>query len=626
MAKPILARVAAWGVALLAAGLLVGPATSPAVAAAVTHQAENGTLSEGSLVESEHAGFTGTGYVNTPNAAGAFVEWRFTPATGGNVSLRFRYANGAAATRPATVTLNGTTIGTPSFPTTNAWTNYDMQSITASLPAGENVVRATATTAGGLSNMDSLVVDDGQGGGGGPISDPIKENPIASGIGLVLSQFGAQFPDTRSLIRPTPTDSRISTRRARINFLGQFPGQNRFYVPDLNGRIYTLSLDGATRTTYLDMRATIGNNFFSGQGMGSGSGFIAFHPNFATNGKFYTTHTEAFGVVNNPDVPPDWRQSSEFLHSVITEWTATNPAAATFSGSRRTVLRIGFATRLHAIQQIDFNVHAQPGDPDFGLLYLAVGDGGIGTNNGNTDPQRMNIPHGKVLRIDPLGTNGRGGRYGIPASNPFVGRPGALGEIYSLGYRDPHRFSFDSVTGRMFLGHIGEHDIEAIDEVGAGTNFGWPAREGPFEYRKSDRCNLYPLPADDAGFTYPVAAYDHNPAPGASCTADVGRAVVGGFVYRGSALPLLQGKYIFGDLVDGRVFYTNLSDMNPGTGLAPLHQLQIFTGTTRTTMQGLAGSNRVDMRFGVDRAGELYVMAKANGRIWKVTGVRGTAP
>jgi hypothetical protein len=74
------------------------------------------------------------------------------------------------------------------------------------------------------------------------------------------------------------------------------------------------------------------------------------------------------------------------------------------------------------------------------------------------------------------------------------------------------------------------------------------------------------------------------------------------------------------------VFYTNLSDMNPGTGLAPLHQLQIFTGTTRTTMQGLAGSNRVDMRFGVDRAGELYVMAKANGRIWKVTGVRGSAP
>jgi hypothetical protein len=107
----------------------------------------------------------------------------------------------------------------------------------------------------------------------------------------------------------------------------------------------------------------------------------------------------------------------------------------------------------------------------------------------------------------------------------------------------------------------------------------------------------------------------------------VGRAIVGGFVYRGNALPALRGKYVFGDLVDGRVFYTNASEMQRGAALARIYQLQIFNASgTRVTMQSLAGDDRVDMRFGIDRAGEVYVMAKANGRIWKVTGTRGTAP
>jgi hypothetical protein len=135
------------------------------------------------------------------------------------------------------------------------------------------------------------------------------------------------------------------------------------------------------------------------------------------------------------------------------------------------------------------------------------------------------------------------------------------------------------------------------------------------------------LPGNDSGFTYPVAAYDHDPPPGTSCTADVGRAIAGGFVYRGTALPLLQGKYVFGDLVQGWVFYTNEAQMVRGGGLAPLYRLNIFNASgQQTTMPALAGDDRVDLRFGLDRAGELYVMAKANGKLWKVTGVRGTAP
>jgi glucose/arabinose dehydrogenase len=234
----------------------------------------------------------------------------------------------------------------------------------------------------------------------------------------------------------------------------------------------------------------------------------------------------------------------------------------------------------------------------------------------------------EVRRIDPRGTNSANGHYGIPADNPFVGQSGTMGEFYAMGMRDPHRFSWDPADGRMFLGHIGEHDIEGVYDLRAGDNLGWSDREGAFVFDRQERCNLYPLPANDAqfGYDYPVAAFDHNAAQ-LPCGSDAGHAIVGGFVYRGDALPALRGKYVFGDLVDGRVFYTNAADMVRGAGLAPLCQLRIVnSGGTQTTMQSLAGDNRVDMRLGLDHAGELYVLSKANGRLWKVTATRGSAP
>ena len=104
---------------------------------------------------------------------------------------------------------------------------------------------------------------------------------------------------------------------------------------------------------------------------------------------------------------------------MVTEWTASNPKADTFSGTRREVLRLGFAGQMHAIQQIDFNPTAHRGAADYGLLYVASGDGGRGVST--NEPQNLAMPYGKILRIDPRGTNGANGRYGIPQSNPFVG-------------------------------------------------------------------------------------------------------------------------------------------------------------------------------------------------------------
>lgn len=450
------------------------------------------------------------------------------------------------------------------------------------------------------------------------IADPVPEDPAASHLGLVLEEHH-QFPETATT--PPATDYRLQ-RHARINHIGDVPdGSGRQFVPDLNGPLYFLE-DGEEHV-YLDVKAQF-PDFFSGRGMGSGFGFAAFHPDYAENGLFYTVHTEQFGAIGTkPLTYPG--QRSEFSHSVVTEWTADDPSADTFSGERREVMRLGFFSQIHAIQQIDFNPTARPGTSDYGKLYVAVGDGGAAL--GTDVPQDPATPYGKILRIDPAGTNGPNGQYGVPADNPFVGDEGWIGEIWALGLRDPHRFSWDAqAPHRMYLGHIGQRAIEAVYEVRPGDNYGWSEREGRFRFEADDECALYPLPADDEdlGYVYPVVAYDHDPPAGWPCAADSGHALGGGYVYRGHDLPLLRGKYVFGDIVDGRVYYAEAAQMRRETGReADLHELQIFdTAGNRLRMTDLAGDTRVDLRFSQGADGELYLLSKANGKIWKVVGTR----
>lgn len=459
-----------------------------------------------------------------------------------------------------------------------------------------------------------------------PESTPPLAAPVQSNLALQVQQV-TQMP--QSSPNPPPTDQRL-VRFARINYVGEVPdGSGRLYVPDLNGNLYFV--ENGVPHVYLDVAAQF-PDFRSSPGLGTGFGFVTFDPNFATNGRFYTVHTEAGAALTTktPDLPTPART---VIHSVITEWTATDPAADTFSGTHREVLRLGFAGTVHDIQQIDFNPTALPGDTDYGLLYIAAGDGGAGAS-GNT-PQDLSIPQGKLLRIDPRGTDGPNGRFGIPPTNPFVGRSGVLPEIYAYGFRDPHRFSWDpAAPHRMFLGHIGEHNVEAVDEVQAGDNFGWSVREGPFMLIKSATqgdCHVYPLPSGDAnyGITYPDAAYDHSPVPpGQSCNSDVGHAIMGGFVYRGQSVPQLQGKYLFADNVTGRLFYTNVGEMRRNSpNLATIHEFKILDQNGQqvsfrdlASAGGLGDPSRVDVRFGRDASGELYLLSKGNGRIWKIVG------
>ncbi|TCP47873.1 concanavalin A-like lectin/glucanase superfamily protein [Tamaricihabitans halophyticus] len=483
-----------------------------------------------------------------------------------------------------------------------------------------SAVTAIALT-GALAAPPVLAVPTTAEGAAEPITDPIPEDPERASLGLVLEEY-AQLPATDPI--PDPTDERLM-RHNRINYIGEVPDESgRRYVPDLNGPLYLL--DGKDQHVYLDFASRF-DRFFSGRGLGSGFGFVTFHPEFAKNGKFYTVHTEDEKAIETEE-PTYPNQPDATVQSVVTEWTASDPGANEFHGTHREIFRFGFTTQIHAIQQIDFNPTARPADPDYGLLYLAVGDGGIGV--GTDVPQDLTNPAGKILRIDPSGDNGPNGAYGIPPDNPFVGQQSTLGEIYAYGMRDPHRFTWDP-AGRnaMYLGHIGQHAIEAVYEVRAGDNLGWSEREGRFRFDPEHQCYLYPLPDDDAelGYTYPVAAYDHDPPLNWPCNSDSGHAISGGQVYRGAELPQLRGKYIFGDLVDGQVFYTDVARMKRGAPRAPIHELQLFdTSGTQLRMSDFVADGRVDLRFGMDTSDNLYLLAKANGKIWRVADTRPAVP
>jgi hypothetical protein len=239
--------------------------------------------------------------------------------------------------------------------------------------------------------------------------------------------------------------------------------------------------------------------------------------------------------------------------------------------------------------------------PD-GYLYISVGDGGAANDNADGhgptgNGQNKNTVHGSILRIDPLdpltSTSidpvSMNGKYRVPADNPFVGADG-VDEIYAYGFRNAWRFSFDSLTGDLVVADVGQNNIEEIDIVHAGGNYGWNLKEGTFRFNPEDGTvnnSMKDLPED---LIDPVAQYDH----------DEGISITGGFVYRGYAIPELRGKYVFGDfsssffLTDGRLLYADLD-----TGL-----IQEFIIGVDDRNLGLYVK-----AFGQDTDGELYVLA-----------------
>jgi glucose/arabinose dehydrogenase len=423
------------------------------------------------------------------------------------------------------------------------------------------------------------------------IADPLPDPIVADGLTVRLLDW-VQVPDSGEPAAP-----------ARVNLAGPAPdGSGRVFVNDQRGVLY--AIENSVATQYLDLTAWL-PNFLPETGYGTGFHSFAFHPDFALNGLLYTVHLEP-PTVAAPDLVSAETQAP-LAHSVITEWQASDSTAATFTGTRRSVLRIELPTLAHTVQEIAFNPTAVPTDTDYDLLYIGCGDGArLFTNN----PQSLDSPHGSILRIDPLGNDSANGAYGIPQDNPYAtdGDPSTLGEIWAFGLRNPHRFSWDPQGDhRMLIGDIGQNNIEEINLGAPGANYGWNVREGTFVFNKQLPFDVFALPPDDAlnGYHYPVAQYDH----------DEGNAVVGGFVYRGALVPSLAGRYVFGDIVNGRLFHVAASDLVQGSQ-ATISELSLVDATgTSVTLLELVDGDRADLRFGRTATGELLVLTKADGKV-----------
>ena len=352
----------------------------------------------------------------------------------------------------------------------------------------------------------------------------------------------------------TETPQATASRGARLKRVASFsspvyvtspPGDTRrLFVVEQDGRVMVVVGGRKRSTPFLDIRSQVQSG--SEQGLLS----VAFAPDYASSGRFYVYFTDRSG---------DQR---------VVEYRRASADRAD-GGSARLVLRMNDSEGNHNGGLLLFG-------PDK-HLYIGTGDGGgAGDQHGaRGNAQNLRSLLGKILRIDPAQSGGQA--YTIPSDNPFVGRQGAQGEIYSYGLRNPWRFSFDRKTGDLAIGDVGQNDIEEIDFVrrgkGSGANFGWRPFEGRSRY----------TPGESApGHVPPVITRSH----GAGWCS-----ITGGVVVRDRSLSGLRGRYLFGDICKPRIYSAKLS-----AGRA--------TGVRATSMRVESISS-----FGEDARGRVYAVS-----------------
>ncbi len=377
---------------------------------------------------------------------------------------------------------------------------------------------------------------------------------------------------------------------------------NRIFVVDQVGKVWAIKIKpGKDRTVperllFLDVGAdglgllvplgAFGPGSFDERGLLG----LAFHPDYRKNGLIYTYTSEpAAGPADFSTMPPATDPNHQ---TVVREWQVPNPkrpASVVDPNSSRVLLTIDQP-------QFNHNAGAMVFGPD-GNLYVAVGDGGsaddqgtghaVGGNGQDLSPGNL---LGKILRIDPLGSNSANGAYGIPADNPFVGS-GAPEEIFAYGFRNPFRMSFD--RGTLIAADVGQNDVEEVDVVVSGGNYGWPVKEGTFLFDMNGAGRGFTTvdsPGVPADMIDPIAQYDH----------DEGISVAGGFVYRAGEIAGLRGSYVFGDF--SRSFF-------PGNG----RLFHLGAGNEIFELSpGGDSLGRYLMALGQDRQGHVYVMTSEN--------------
>lgn len=321
-------------------------------------------------------------------------------------------------------------------------------------------------------------------------------------------------------------------------------GSNRLYVVEQAGRILVFANDPATEeaAVFLDIRDRVQ----AGGEMGLLG--LAFDPGFAANGYFYVNYTTG---------SPRRTRVARFRVG------ADDPARAD-PASEQILLEFAQPFANHNGGMLAFG-------PD-GKLYVACGDGGS-ANDPHDNGQRLDTLLGKILRLNPDGS--------VPPDNPFVGQPGARGEIWAYGLRNPWRMSFDRASGRLWAADVGQDAREEIDLIVKGGNYGWRVYEGT-------RSNVNPENLPLSTFIAPVYEYGR----------DLGQSVTGGYVYRGAALPDFAGTYFYADYASGRVW-------------------ALATGGDRATSNVQVAQVRWPTSFGEDAAGELYITS-FDGRIYRL--------
>ncbi len=337
-------------------------------------------------------------------------------------------------------------------------------------------------------------------------------------------------------------------------------GSERLFVVEQRGMIWIIENGKRLPDPFLDIRDRVQDS--RGE---LGLFSIAFHPRYRDNGLFYVDYTSPIGTLHS--------RISRFHRR---ERHRADPASETI------LLKIDQPYSNHNGGQLAFG-------PD-GYLYIGMGDGGA-ANDPHGNGQNRNSLLGKLLRIDvdheasPL-------RYAIPKDNPFVGTKNARGEIWSIGMRNPWRFAFDRANGALFVADVGQNEVEEIDVIRKGGNYGWNIMEGEIcTPDVNPRC-------DKSGLDMPIHVYHH----------PQGFSITGGFVYRGQQMPALCGVYLYADFVTKRLW-----------GLR-------YDGAKVTLNKPLIGPpNKGDAplpaisSFGEDEHGELYVADHERGRVLRIT-------
>jgi glucose/arabinose dehydrogenase len=410
-------------------------------------------------------------------------------------------------------------------------------------------------------------------------------------------------------------------------------GSKRLFICEQGGQIRIFQHGMLLPGPFLDLGTKVLDLSASQNADERGLLGLAFHPQYGQPGqpghrRFYVYYSRTFVAGSDP-VPAGWTIQPNHM-SVLAEYqvSTTNPNAADPT-TERVLLSFAQPQSNHNGGQLEFG-------PD-GWLYLSTGDGGSSNddNNGHTggnssrpadalgNSQDLSNLLGKILRLDPLGDDGPGGQYGIPPDNPFVDTSGVRGEIYAFGLRNPWRFSFDNfgtgATHRLFCADVGQGKVEEINLIKAGGNYGWRRWEGGFDLFPNA-----PNPSDIPP-TAPVAAYAHPGQGTATGLPEFGISITGGHVYRGTAIPALQGKYVFADYSTAAAqpngILLGLEETSPGV-FGPVTALSLSGGNPLGT--------RV-LALGRDEDGELYVATKVargavalgqdglpSGALWKL--------